>query len=146
MRGFPEDFTEEDLRQAFSAHGTITSIKIAKHEDGSSKGFGRTAVCQEAWHVRSSTRLVAGFVCFSNNEGATQAQIEMHGTMLEGKPLHVSMHQSKEERQAELARTRQQQAMMQQQQQMGMQMGMQGMMVCELWGVVRRGGLTVFAP
>eukprot|EP00045_Choanoeca_perplexa_P007338 m.66003 g.66003 ORF g.66003 m.66003 type:complete len:567 (-) comp14031_c0_seq1:100-1800(-) len=103
VRGFPEDFTEEDLRQAFSSHGTITSIKIAKHEDDSSKGFG--------------------FVCFSSNEEAVQAQLELHGTLLEGKPLHVSMHQTKEERQAELAKARQQQAMMQQS-----QMGMPGMM------------------
>eukprot|EP00730_Choanoeca_flexa_P014396 TRINITY_DN6280_c0_g1_i1.p1 TRINITY_DN6280_c0_g1~~TRINITY_DN6280_c0_g1_i1.p1 ORF type:complete len:608 (+),score=219.06 TRINITY_DN6280_c0_g1_i1:73-1824(+) len=107
VRNFPDDFTEENLREMFSKYGNITSIKIAKYEDGSSKGFG--------------------FVCFSSQEEATAAQIELHSKMVEGRPLHVSMHQTKEQRRAELARTRQQQMLQQQQQMMpGMMQGMMG--------------------
>jgi polyadenylate-binding protein len=54
VKNLDEAVDEATLREAFGAHGTITSVRIMKDQaTGNSKGFG--------------------FVCFSSPEEATKA-------------------------------------------------------------------------
>jgi len=77
------DGTDDNaLRELFSKFGTITSAKVSKDSSGKTKGFG--------------------FVCFSSSEEANKAISELSGHMIEGKPLFVALHQSKEVRKSQL--------------------------------------------
>ena len=61
----PYSFRDEDLQQAFSAHGTVTSAKVMMERDtGRSKGFGfvemgSDAEAQASGRARTGPRLKA---------------------------------------------------------------------------------------
>lgn len=86
IKNFPEDFTEEQLREMFEVYGVITSHKVMSRDDGKSRGFG--------------------FVAFEDPESAERAVDELNGKeLVEGKqPLFVGRAQKKMERQMELKR------------------------------------------
>jgi len=81
VKNLDDTVTDETLREAFEAHGTITSAKVMS-ENGQSKGFG--------------------FVCFNQPEEATKAVTEMNGRIVGSKPLYVALAQRKEDRKAQL--------------------------------------------
>jgi cold-inducible RNA-binding protein len=63
--------TDEDLRQAFGAHGEVTSVNIIKDRfSGESRGFG--------------------FVEMSTNEEAQAAIAGLNGTDMGGRSLNVN--------------------------------------------------------
>lgn len=63
--------TDEELRQAFGAHGEVTSVNIIKDRfSGESRGFG--------------------FVEMSNNDEAQAAIAGLNGTELGGRTLNVN--------------------------------------------------------
>ena len=63
--------TDEDLRQAFGAHGEVTSVNIIKDRfSGESRGFG--------------------FVEMASNEEAQAAIANLNGTELGGRTLNVN--------------------------------------------------------
>lgn len=65
------DTTEDDLRQAFSAYGEITSVSIIKDKySGESRGFG--------------------FVEMSSNDEAREALENLNGAEVGGRTLKVS--------------------------------------------------------
>lgn len=81
VKNLDDTVSDEALREAFEAHGSITSAKVMS-EAGQSKGFG--------------------FVCFSSPEEATKAVTEMNGRIVGSKPLYVALAQRKEDRKAQL--------------------------------------------
>ncbi|KAH1078540.1 hypothetical protein AAZX31_19G173800 [Glycine max] len=82
VKNIDDHVSDEELRDHFSACGTITSAKIMRDDKGISKGFG--------------------FVCFSTPEEANKAVNTFHGFMYHGKPLYVALAQRKEDRKAQL--------------------------------------------
>ncbi|KAK9487645.1 hypothetical protein V1527DRAFT_487930 [Lipomyces starkeyi] len=82
IKNLDDDVDDDKLREEFSEHGTITSAKIMRDENGKSKGFG--------------------FVCFSSPDEATKAVTEMNQRMLNGKPLYVALAQRKDVRKSQL--------------------------------------------
>lgn len=63
VRGFSEDFTEEQLTDLFKPFGDLGSVKIMRDENGVSKKFG--------------------FVCFEGTEAAAKAVQELHEKKLD---------------------------------------------------------------
>eukprot|EP00750_Incisomonas_marina_P021389 INCI4351.1.p1 GENE.INCI4351.1~~INCI4351.1.p1 ORF type:complete len:661 (-),score=134.62 INCI4351.1:239-2221(-) len=84
VRNLHEDCTDEMLRKEFSPHGTITSARVMKSENGQSRGFG--------------------FVCFSSQAEASKALKALQGVLFMNKPLYIAMWQPREERQQFLRR------------------------------------------
>lgn len=82
VKNIDDNVNDEELRDHFSACGTITSAKVMRDDKGKSKGFG--------------------FVCFSTPEEANKAVTTFHGFMFHGKPLYVALAQKKEDRKAQL--------------------------------------------
>lgn len=76
------NMTDENLRNAFSKFGRITSCAVMKNSDGSSKGFG--------------------FVAFEDPKAAEMAVKEMHNRLTDGQTLYVCRAQKKSERVMEL--------------------------------------------
>jgi polyadenylate-binding protein len=85
IRNLDESITDEDLRREFGAHGSIVSAKVSRDADGRSRLFG--------------------FVCYSAAEEASKARELMNRRMLQGKPLFVTLWESKDARAARLAQT-----------------------------------------
>ncbi|KAI9471546.1 Protein phosphatase PP2A regulatory subunit B [Coemansia sp. RSA 989] len=84
-----EDGTDDDkLRQEFAPYGTITSAKVMRNEDGTSRGFG--------------------FVCYTAPEEATKAIAEMNGRMAGRKPLYVALAQRSDQRRQQIEATKRQ--------------------------------------
>ena len=83
VKNFDDEIDDERLRTEFAKFGNITSVKVMRHDNGESKGFG--------------------FVCFTTPEEATKAILEMNGRTIVTKPLFVALAQRKKERQAQLA-------------------------------------------
>ncbi|KAI9160592.1 hypothetical protein LWI28_009775 [Acer negundo] len=73
---------DSKLQELFSCFGQITSVKVMRHDSGLSKGFG--------------------FVCFSTPEEAKKALDACNGATIQGRTLHVSIAQRKEDRCKEL--------------------------------------------
>lgn len=86
VKNIDDTISDEQLNIFFSPHGSITSAKIMRNEDGSSKGFG--------------------FVCYNDPIEATAAITELHGKMFGNKPITVTLHQPKTIRQQFLANNR----------------------------------------
>jgi len=83
VKNLDDTVTDDNLRDEFSAMGTITSARVMKDmKDGRSRGFG--------------------FVCYSNPEEATRAVNEMNGKLMANKPIYVALAQRKEVRRAQL--------------------------------------------
>ncbi|KAK7396620.1 hypothetical protein VNO78_17753 [Psophocarpus tetragonolobus] len=82
VKNIDDNVSDEELRDHFSACGTITSAKVMRDDKEISKGFG--------------------FVCFSTPEEANKAVNTFHGFMFHGKPLYVALAQRKEDRKAQL--------------------------------------------
>ena len=69
--GLPFSTTDEELSEAFSAHGTVASAKVIIDRDsGRSKGFG--------------------FVEFENDDEGKAAEAAMNGADLGGRSLRVN--------------------------------------------------------
>ena len=69
--GLPYSTTDEELSEAFSAHGTVTSAKvIVDRETNRSKGFG--------------------FVEFENDDEGKAAEAAMNDTDLGGRTIRVT--------------------------------------------------------
>ncbi len=77
--GLPFATTDEELRDAFAAHGTVASATVVRdRESGRSKGFG--------------------FVEFENEEEGKAAQAAMNGADLGGRTISVDVARPKENR------------------------------------------------
>uniref|UniRef100_A0A096LYF6 Polyadenylate-binding protein n=1 Tax=Poecilia formosa TaxID=48698 RepID=A0A096LYF6_POEFO len=84
IKNFGEDFTDEKLKEVFSAFGRTLSVRVMKDEKGQSRGFG--------------------FVNYAHHEDAQKAVDEMNGKELNGKTIYVGRAQKRLERQGELKR------------------------------------------
>lgn len=77
--GLPFATTDDELRDAFAAHGTVASATVVRDRDsGRSKGFG--------------------FVEFENDDEGKAAQAAMNGSDLSGRTISVDMARPKEDR------------------------------------------------
>ena len=83
VKNLDDTVTDEQFNEIFSAFGTITSSRIMRDENKASKGFG--------------------FICYSSPEEATRCVSELNGTVINGKPIVVTLHQRKDLRRAHLA-------------------------------------------
>lgn len=84
IKNFGDDFTSEQLDEAFKVFGTIESAVVMVDDKGKGRGFG--------------------FVSFMSPEAASMAVEKMNGKMLNGHAIYVSRAQKKKERQMELHR------------------------------------------
>ncbi|XP_077422559.1 embryonic polyadenylate-binding protein-like isoform X2 [Vanacampus margaritifer] len=84
IKNFGEDYTDDNLKDAFAAFGKTLSVRVMKDDRGFSRGFG--------------------FVNYANHEDAQKAVDEMNGKELNGKSLYVGRAQKRLERQGELKR------------------------------------------
>ncbi|EQC36432.1 hypothetical protein SDRG_05889 [Saprolegnia diclina VS20] len=82
VKNLDDQLNDDELREAFTTCGTITSCRIMKDPSGNSRGFG--------------------FVCFATPEEATKAVTDMNGKLVSGKPIYVALAQRKEVRRAQL--------------------------------------------
>jgi cold-inducible RNA-binding protein len=77
--GLPFATTDEELKELFSAHGTVSYAKvITDRETGRSKGFG--------------------FVEFENDDEGKAAEKAMNGTDIGGRSITVNEARPREER------------------------------------------------
>jgi cold-inducible RNA-binding protein len=77
--GLPFSTTDDELKELFSAHGTVTSAKvITDRETGRSKGFG--------------------FVEFENDEEGKAAEKALNGSDVGGRNITVNEARPREER------------------------------------------------
>lgn len=77
--GLPFATTDDELRDAFAAHGTVASATVVRdRETGRSKGFG--------------------FVEFENDNEGQAAQEAMNGSDLGGRTISVDVARPKENR------------------------------------------------
>lgn len=77
--GLPFATTDDELRDAFAAHGTVASATVVRDRDtGRSKGFG--------------------FVEFENDDEGKAAQAAMNGADLGGRTISVDQARPKEDR------------------------------------------------
>jgi len=83
IKNLSDDMNETDLQNEFGKFGNITSARIMRDE------------------ATNRSRLF-GFVCFSHPDEANRAVTEMHGKMLNNKPLYVSMAMRKDLRRQQL--------------------------------------------
>ncbi|KAI3695586.1 hypothetical protein L1987_78584 [Smallanthus sonchifolius] len=82
IKNLDDTIDDDNLKELFSSFGTITSCKVMRDPNGTSKG--------------------SGFVAFSTSEEASRALFEMNGKMVASKPLYVALAQRKEDRRARL--------------------------------------------
>ncbi|XP_024966217.1 polyadenylate-binding protein 8-like isoform X2 [Cynara cardunculus var. scolymus] len=82
IKNLDDTIDDENLKELFAPYGTITSFKVMRDPNGTSKG--------------------SGFVAFSTSEEASRALFEMNGKMVASKPLYVALAQRKEDRRARL--------------------------------------------
>ncbi|XP_075883187.1 embryonic polyadenylate-binding protein-like [Nelusetta ayraudi] len=84
IKNFGEDYTDDKLKEVFSAFGRTLSVRVMKDERGRSRGFG--------------------FVNYANHDDAQKAVDEMNGKEINGKVIYVGRAQKRLERQGELKR------------------------------------------
>uniref|UniRef100_A0A3B4UP94 Poly(A) binding protein, cytoplasmic 1-like n=1 Tax=Seriola dumerili TaxID=41447 RepID=A0A3B4UP94_SERDU len=84
IKNFGEDYSDEKLKEVFSAFGRTLSVRVMRDERGHSRGFG--------------------FVNYANHEDAQKAVDEMNGKEINGKIIYVGRAQKRLERQGELKR------------------------------------------
>ncbi|KAJ0752154.1 putative RNA recognition motif domain, BRCT domain, RNA-binding domain superfamily [Helianthus annuus] len=82
VKNLDDTVTDESLREYFAPFGTITSCKVMRDPNGTSKG--------------------SGFVAFSTSDEASRALMEINGKMIASKPLYIALAQRKEDRRARL--------------------------------------------
>ncbi|XP_071726200.1 polyadenylate-binding protein 2-like [Rutidosis leptorrhynchoides] len=82
IKNLDDTVDDDSLKELFASYGTITSCKVMRDPNGTSKG--------------------SGFVAFSTAEEASRALFEMNGKMVGSKPLYVALAQRKEDRRARL--------------------------------------------
>ncbi|KAK3022537.1 hypothetical protein RJ639_047475 [Escallonia herrerae] len=82
LKNLDDSISDDKLMELFSPFGMITSCKVMRDPNGTSKG--------------------SGFVAFSTPEEASRALLEMNGKMVANKPLYVALAQRKEDRRARL--------------------------------------------
>lgn len=83
VKNLPETTTDDDLKDIFAAHGSITSAVVMRDSNGKSRCFG--------------------FVNFQTSDAAAVAVEKLNGTILgDDKVLYVGRAQRKSEREAEL--------------------------------------------
>ncbi|KAM7482487.1 hypothetical protein LguiB_007070 [Lonicera macranthoides] len=82
IKNLDDSVGDDKLKELFSSFGTITSCKVMRDPNGTSKG--------------------SGFVAFSTPEEASRALSDMNGKMIANKPLYVALAQRKEDRRARL--------------------------------------------
>lgn len=86
VKNFGDDMTDEKFNELFGAFGNVTSIKLEKNDDGSSKGFG--------------------FICYGDFDSAKRAVDEMHDKDIgNGKKIYVGRAMKKNERNELLRRS-----------------------------------------
>ncbi|VFQ80621.1 unnamed protein product [Cuscuta campestris] len=78
VKNLSQSIDDRKLRALFTAYGKLLSVKIMRHDDGVSKGFG--------------------FVSFLNPGDAKRAMDNLDGTTCDGMCLHVALAWPKEER------------------------------------------------
>jgi polyadenylate-binding protein len=83
VKNLDDQIDDKALHEAFSSFGNITSSRVMRNPDGSSKGFG--------------------FVAYSTPEQASAANNEMMGKILGNKPIFVALAQRRDQRQEMLA-------------------------------------------
>ncbi|XP_030755845.1 polyadenylate-binding protein 4-like isoform X2 [Sitophilus oryzae] len=91
VKNFGPHMSDEKFFEIFSKFGTVTSCMVARHLEGSSKGFG--------------------FVAYEDPRAAERAVQEMSGREYEGRTLYVGRAQKKAERLNELRKKYEQQRM-----------------------------------
>lgn len=82
VKNLEDNVDDEKLKAEFAPFGNITSCKVMKTENLTSKGFG--------------------FVCYSTPEEATRAVSEMNTKIIGTKPLYVALAQRRDVRKAQL--------------------------------------------
>ena len=82
VKNLDEAWDEDKLKEIFTGYGEITSISVAKDDEGKCRGFG--------------------FVAFADSSDAVRAVEELNEKEVDGKELFVGRHQKKSERVAEL--------------------------------------------
>ena len=82
VKNLDPSISDEKLKEIFSPFGTVTSSKVMRDPNGTSKG--------------------SGFVAFATPEEATEAMSQLSGKMIESKPLYVAIAQRKEDRRVRL--------------------------------------------
>eukprot|EP00614_Pseudopedinella_elastica_P002133 CAMPEP_0172612160 /NCGR_PEP_ID=MMETSP1068-20121228/31745_1 /TAXON_ID=35684 /ORGANISM="Pseudopedinella elastica, Strain CCMP716" /LENGTH=723 /DNA_ID=CAMNT_0013416305 /DNA_START=145 /DNA_END=2316 /DNA_ORIENTATION=- len=78
VKNLDDEIDDKAMDVAFKPFGTITSSRVMRNPDGTSKGFG--------------------FVCFSGPEEANAASNDMNGKVLGGKPIFVALAQRRDQR------------------------------------------------
>ncbi|GMM28196.1 polyadenylate-binding protein [Martiniozyma asiatica (nom. inval.)] len=77
-KNFSLEWSEDDLTKLFGAYGPITSLHLAKDQEGKSKGFA--------------------FINYENHQDAAKAVEELNDKEYDGKPIYVGRAQKKRER------------------------------------------------
>lgn len=98
VKNLDDTITDDLFREAFAAHGTITSARVMR--DAPPPAADGTPGAPSTGISRGF-----GFVCYSSPEEATRAVTEMNGKLIKGKPIVVTLHQRKDLRRAHLAQT-----------------------------------------
>lgn len=78
VKGFPEEITEEQLKQVFEAHGEVESVRL---------------------HPVDKARKHSAFVCFKKPDEASSAKEKLHGSAMGGRTLIINHYEIKEIRQ-----------------------------------------------
>lgn len=78
VKNFSTEWSQEDLEKLFTPYGKITSLYLAKDDQGNSRGFA--------------------FINFENHQDAAKAVEELNNTEHDGKTLYVGRAQKKRER------------------------------------------------
>ena len=76
VKGFPENMTEQGLRDLFSQHGEIESLKLHPPGEGAKKLYA--------------------FVCFKKPDEASSAKEKLHNQPFEGRTLTINHYEIKE--------------------------------------------------